>query len=174
MELSKQLKPFKFDYKQLDQITHFYWMSEHVLKNLLSDEYSFELLPDTPGFGAHWGGVFPILKDKCGNQIAICHTGLVHHPDTETGIYFEVETFSNPKEVYEKLRRDIEPCASYDLNREEPEYLKFFYPKDRVATLMNAQSVEEQMDMLKEYLDACFLGLLKAAKNDYKRVGRRF
>ena len=164
MELKRELKPFCIDYNQLLDFTYFYWTLEDVLEDFVSDEYSIKLMPDIPGYGAHWGGLFPALIDKNGVHRALCHAGMVHHPDTEVGIYFEVESFKNTDIDYKKLWRDVEPSETggYDLNKDEPDFLKFFFPKAKVAALMEAKDVEQQKAMLAEYLDACFLGVLKA------------
>ena len=160
----KQLKTFNIDYATLTPITYYFWMVEYVLQNLSSDKYTIKLLPDISGYGAHWGGLFTSLKDKSGGPEIICHNGLVYHPDTEIGIYFEAESFKNDKEVYEKLWRDAASDTWRDLNKDEPDFLKFFFPKDKLSELMNAQSVEKQIDMLTKYLGSCFIGMIEAAQ----------
>lgn len=162
MVLLNDLKTFKLDYAQLDNIAYYYWMSEYILTHFVSDVYTLEVMPDIPGFGAHWGGLFVSLKDKAGTQKALCHTGLVYHPATETGVYFEVESFKNTAN-FQKLWRDVEPDPGYDLNKEEPDFLKFFFPRDKVNDLMSATTVSEQMDIMTKYLDACFTGVFRAA-----------
>lgn len=162
MVLLSDLKPFTLDYKMLDQIAYFYWMSEYILTHFYSDEYTVKVLPDVPGFGAHWGGLHLEVLDKEGNSKAFCHTGLVYHPDTKTGIYFEAESWKNPRN-YQKLWRDVEPSDGYDLNKDETDFLKFFYPERKLDELLNANNVEKQMALLTEYYDACFRGIIKAA-----------
>jgi len=161
MVLLSQLRTFNIDYAQLDNIAYYYWMSEYILTHFVSDEYSIEVLPDIPGFGAHWGGLFVALKDQDGIQKAICHTGLVYHPDTKIGIYFEVESWRNAR-IYKKLWQNAEPSPGFELNKDESDFLKFFLPKEKIEFLMKAKTVDEQMEIMTKYLDACFVGILKA------------
>jgi hypothetical protein len=162
MVLLSDLKTFKLNYSDLDQIAYFYWMSEYILTHYYSDDYTVKVLPDVLGFGAHWGGLILDVRDNEGNQKAICHTGLVYHPNTKTGIYFETESWKNPRN-YKKLWRDVEPSDGYDLIKDETDFLKFFFPERKLEELMNAGSIDKQMQMLTEYYDACFRGIIKAA-----------
>jgi len=156
-----QLKPFKFDYAQLDSVALYYWMVEYVLNNLKSEKYSIEILDDN-GYGAHWGGFFVILNNKSGDESVFCHMGMVFHPDLITGIYFEAEEIKNP-DTFNKLWEGIKPDPDYDLSKDEPSYIKMFFPEKKLSQLMSATTVDEQINMLTKYFDACFAGMLNAA-----------
>ena len=162
MVLLSDLKPFKIDYKQLDFIAYYYWVSEYILTHYYSEYYSVEVLSEVPGFGAHWGGLVVAVKDNNAECKAVCHTGLVYHPNTETGIYFEAESWKNVSN-YKKLWMDIEVSEDYDLNKEESDFIKLFYPRKKVNELMNSNNIDKQINLLKNYYDACFTGIIKAA-----------
>ena len=163
MVLLSDLKPFKIDYSNLPGQVYYFWMMEYILSHFVSEEYIIELIPNSPQseFGAHWGGFLIALKDKEGNRKAFCHAGLVYHPGTEVGIYAELESWSNAA-VFQKIWRDVEPASGFDLNKEESDFLKFFFRKDQLGELMNAGDVNKQMDMLTKFLDAFFNAVLKA------------
>ena len=160
------LKPFKIDYSCLVDITYFYRMSEYILAHFVSDDYSIKILPQdagvVPAYGMHYGGFFVEVKNMDRIQKLICHTGLVYYPDTEIGICFETESWGNSR-IYKKLWQDVEPSPGYSLNKDESDFIKFMLPMDKVDTLMNADTIDEQIDILTRYYDACFTGILKAA-----------
>ncbi len=162
MVLQSDLKPFKIDYDQLEHIAFFYWMSEYVLTHFFSEDYTVKVVFEENGFGAHWGGLILDVFGKDGALKARCHTGLVYHPNTKTGIYFEAESWKNLRN-YKKLWDNVEPSDEYDLNKDETDFLKLFFPERKRQEMMDAGSVEKQMEMLRTYYDACFTSMIMAA-----------
>ena len=162
MESLSDLRPFKFDYADLPGVVYYFWMSKYVLANFKSDDYSIEVKLDNSGFGPHWGGMFVELKDNEGNKKALCHAGLVCHPNTEIGICFEIDRFFNT-ENYQKIWDGINPAPGFDLNKNEPDYLKLFFPKDQLDDIMNSANVDKQISMLIKYFNVCFSAIFKAA-----------
>lgn len=155
------LKPFKFDYEALKQIVYFYWSYEYMLEHFVSDEFVIELAPEYHGYGPHWGGNVLWLKNKEGDKKLYIHTGMVYHPDTEPGIYFETESWKNAK-YYKKLWNNLAESDKYDLNKKETEFLKVFYPKSKLKELMDAEDVDKQIELLREYFDASCKAYLAA------------
>ena len=56
----------------------------------------------------------------------------------------------------------------YDLSKEEPDYLKFFYPSCKWDELMEADTAKEQADLWRQYFECVLLGLAAALKTTEK------
>jgi len=159
----EDLKPYNVDFTTLDQLAGFYRLYEYALENYKSDEYKIWLTPEVPGYGVHWGAFELWLHSNDDKKKIYILTGLVYLPQTETGLFFEIERYRNPHnhaQIYENIKPSDD---KYDLNKEEYDFLKLFYPKSDLDALMQADSVDVQIEKLYTYFDACCKATLAVA-----------
>lgn len=155
-----ELKPFNFNYEALHQILYYYWIVEYIVEHFVSDDYIVKHVLGRVEYGAHWGGTNLSLEDNDKTVKIFIHTGLVYTPaEPETGIYLEAESWNNPK-VYKTLYNNIIPSDKYDLNKEQSDFLKFYYPKNKLDNLMDTNDVEKQCNKLIEFYNAIFKNIL--------------
>lgn len=128
--------------------------------------FETEIREEAPdNFGIHWRGWRALIRS--GNVQMYIHTGLVYHPDTRAGIYTEIDSGNN-EEIFEAAWEYIKPSMEYDLSKEEPDYLKFFYPSCKWDELMEADTAKEQADLWRQYFECVLLGLAAALKTTEK------
>lgn len=114
-------------------------------------------------FGKHWRGYRSEIKGKKKGTRLYTHFGLVYLPETRRGIYCELDKRNNLG-IYEKVWDNVKESCEYDLNKDEADYLKFFFPDARMEKLMSSPR-EEQNKMVGEFFASCVKSMLEAAES---------
>ena len=112
--------------------------------------------------GPHWRGLRATVTQEGGARLYI-HTGLVYHPDTRRGIYLEVDRKNNLP-AYRAVWDNLAESGLYDLCKDEPDYLKCFYPDAKLDALMAEPSDEAQQRLWTEFFEGAVRGMLSALK----------
>jgi hypothetical protein len=112
--------------------------------------------------GAHWRGLRATITAEGSARLYI-HTGLVYHPDTRRGIYLEIDRKNNLG-VYRSVWDNLGESALYDLCKDEPDYLKCFYPDAKLDLMMSEPDAGAQKRLWNEYFEACVTAMLAALK----------
>lgn len=111
--------------------------------------------------GPHWYGLRVHMECKKTGQRFYLHTGLIFLPETRTGLMVEVDKANNHI-PYDRVWNKIESGALFEVNRDEPVYLKLFMP-DGDFERMNALDHKGQREMLTAYFTACGEAICQAA-----------
>ncbi len=111
--------------------------------------------------GPHWYGLRVHMECKKTGQHFYLHTGLIFLPETRTGLMVELDKANN-QIPYEMVWNNIEGGDLFEVNRDEPVYLKLFMP-DAGFARMNSLDSGGQRQMLRDYITACGEAICKAA-----------
>lgn len=118
--------------------------------------------------GPHWYGLRVRMECKKTGQRFYLHTGLIFLPETRTGLMVEVDKANNAI-PYDMVWNRIEGEALFEVNRDEPVYLKLFMP-DSDFDRMNGLDHKGQREMLTAYLTACGEAICRAAYTEGFRL----
>lgn len=154
---------FRFDFGALESTFAFIEMMTEVVN---SDFPGFSVTPhpDAPdNNGRHWRGLRATITGMDKGISLYTHSGLVYHPDTRAGIYLEVDKKNNLP-VYQAVWDNIVLDEAYDLCKDEPDYLKLFYPDSKLKLLMGGKTLQEQQALYRVYYERAITNLLKAAR----------
>lgn len=118
--------------------------------------------------GPHWYGLRVHMECKRTGQRFYLHTGLIFLPETRTGLMVEVDKANNSI-PYDMVWNQLESGPLFEVNRDEPVYLKLFMPDGDFAR-MNTLDRRGQRDMLAAYLTACGEAICRAAYTEGFRL----
>lgn len=164
MESLKALRPFSFHIETMVSLFKFNEQLEYVISNVKSEKFTCYVKKDAKdNNGIHWFGYRCPTKSKNSEAEFYFHCGVVYHPDTRAGIYFEVDKENNEK-YYFKILDSIESSSEYNLNVDEPNYLKLFYPSLKFQELMSKDSADKQESMLETYFTACVEAVIRSVE----------
>lgn len=164
MEDLRAFVPFSLNNETMISLFKFSEHLEYVITNAKSDKFTCKVKKDAKdNNGIHWFGYRCPSKSKNSEVEFYFHCGAVYHPDTKAGIYFEVDKSNNEK-YYSDVWDNIVPSDEYDLNMNEPNYLKLFYPTLKFDELMSESSASLQEYMLETYFVSCIEAILKTVE----------
>lgn len=118
--------------------------------------------------GKHWYGMRVHMDCLRTGQRFYLHTGLIFLPERRTGLMVELDR-NNNHEYYETIWNRIKGGALFEVNRDEPAYLKLFMP-DSDFILMNLSDRGEQQRILRVFFTACSESICNAAMPDSFRL----
>lgn len=164
MEGITNLKSVRLNMESLFSIHKLNEIMEYLVNTTNSNIFNCEINYDAKdNNGPHWSGYRCFLKDKKSDLSLYIHFGLIYLPETKIGLMVELDRGSNP-DYYEEAWNKIEEFTSYDLNKDEKDYLKLFYPESLIENLNEGTDVKKQVYMIKDYFIASCEALLKAVK----------
>lgn len=152
----------KIDVPALRSLHRFGDIYEEAVLAAQSDLVAFT--PDRASkdcIGPHWYGLRVHMECKKTGQHFYLHTGLIFLPETRTGLMVEVDRANN-QIPYDMVWNKIEGEKLFEVNRDEPIYLKLFMP-DADFARMNSLDRKGQREMLSAYITACGEAICKAA-----------
>ena len=159
MEQAK--KYLKFDFESLISVYRFTQTVEAVLSKVEYPLLRVSIFKDAKdNYGKHWRGFRAEIKGKQGGRLYI-HFGLVYLPETRRGIYLELDKRNNG-EIYDSVWVNIKEARAYELNKEEADYLKFFFPEVGIEDLMSGDR-ESQNKQVENFFIGCIENMLEAA-----------
>ncbi|MEG1012389.1 MAG: hypothetical protein RSD27_08920 [Ruthenibacterium sp.] len=119
--------------------------------------------------GRHWYGMrCRMLCKKTGQQFYL-HTGFIFLPETRTGLMVEVDERNN-RIPYTQVWNNIQQGVLYEVNRDEPVYLKLFMP-DVTFEAMQGMGHKAQIEILRSYITACGEAIAAAAYTEGFSLG---
>lgn len=100
--------------------------------------------------GRHWYGTRVKMVSKADGQQFYLHAGLIFLPETRIGLMIEVDKKNNLN-TYQILWDELADGTTYQLNRDEAEYLKLFMA-DGLFSELSGKTAGEQVEALARYL----------------------
>lgn len=141
-----------------------------AVQSINSPLVELEVLRDPADcIGRHWYGVRCWLTCKQTAQRFYLHIGFVFLPKTRRGVMVEVEQKNN-RVTYPAIWGNIAPDGdAFEINKDEPDYLKLFLPEDRFAALVTMGRAQ-QVQLLAGYIQSCAQAIADAAATEGFRL----
>lgn len=161
-------KGFTLDYKNMADSLNLVNAFDRALKETESDICSVEVnYADKDNFGQYAEGFRYYLSNQQGLSLYAYFGAIYSYKKQPSGIFAEIDQFSNQKE-FDRVYQNMEPSDIYELGIGEAGFVKLFMKNDLIE-VFNQADYEEQIELLKNFLNTCN----EAMVNAWKRGGNR-
>lgn len=159
-------KGFVLDYKNMADSLNLVNAFDKALKETRSDVCSVEVnYADKDNFGQYAEGFRYDLTNQQGLSLYAYFGAIYSYKKQPSGIFAEIDKFSNQKE-FDRVYQNIESSDVYELGTGEAGFVKLFM-KEQLIEVFNQADYEEQIELLKKFLNTCN----EAMVNAWKRGG---